>query len=90
MDPMPESSHDHASEAEGWPAQVFGPGSVQARWHVAFAARRCPICSTMLVSSPDMPTARRCPRCRLDWFAQHAWPDGRAKTGSVIAYFRVE
>lgn len=70
-----------ASEAEHWSAQVFGAGSDQHRWHVAFAAHRCPKCGGPLVSLPDSPVFRRCRKCKLSWFAQHSEPDGSRQMG---------
>lgn len=76
-----------ASEAERWAADIWGAGSPQYRAHVAFAAHRCPDCGGPLVRVPKSPVFRRCGKCKLDWFAQHAKPDGSAKPGSLIAAF---
>ena len=83
---MAESS-DPVVEVEEWAAQVYGVGSPQYRWHLAFAAHRCPSCDRSLAHSADRPKFRRCGKCRLAWFAQFSEQDGSARRGSLIACF---
>jgi hypothetical protein len=78
---------DPDAEVAAMAARYWGLGSYQYRCHLAFAAHRCPECDGPLAPSPHSPTARRCERCRLSWFAQFSERDGSAKPGSLIAYF---
>ena len=83
------SEADPLANVERQAAKDWGVGSPQYRWHVAFAAWRCPSCDGPLTPSPHSPTSRYCEKCRLSWFAQFSEGDGSAKPGSMIACFRL-
>ena len=79
---------DPLAAMEKQPPRI-GVGSPQYRWHLAFAASRCPSCNGRLTPAGHSFTARCYESCGLDWFAQHSERDGSAKPGSMIACFRV-
>jgi hypothetical protein len=80
---------DPVAEAEKWAAEVWGVGSPQYRWHLAYAAWRCPTCDGRLVPDRHGGRHRWCEKCDLEWFPQFSEADGSAKRGSLIACFRI-
>ena len=80
---------DPLADVEMQAAKDWGVGSPQYRWHLAYAAWRCPWCNGPLVPDPHGGTHRWCEKCDLEWFPQFSEADGSAKAGSAIACFRV-
>ena len=76
------------AEVEKQAAKDWGVGSPQYRWHLAYAAWRCPWCNGLLVPDPHSGEFRRCENCRLDWYPQFRERDGSPRPGSMIVCLR--
>ncbi len=87
--------HDHGSgtdlaEVERLAAKHWGVGSPQYRFHLAYAAWKCPWCENPLVPDPHGHREfRLCDNCDVEWFPQFSERDGTPKPSSMISWFRV-
>ena len=79
---------DPLAEVENQAAKDWGVGSPQYRWHLAYAAWRCPWCQGPLIPDPNSGGYRRCESCRFDWYPQFRERDGRPRPGSMIVCLR--
>jgi len=85
-----QGSGTDLAEVERQSAKHWGVGSPQYRWHLAYAAWRCPWCDDVLVPDPHgHRDFRHCLNCKVKWFPQFSNPDGSPKLTSMIACFRV-
>ena len=89
VDGPPQRTTD-LTEVERLAAKHWGVGSPQYRWHLAYAAWRCPWCDDVLVPDPrGHREFRHCQSCKVEWFPQFSNPDGSPKPTSMISCFRV-
>lgn len=79
---------DPLAYVEKQAARDWGVGSPQSRWHLAYAAWRCPWYQGALVPDPRSGGYRRCEVCRFDWYPRFRERDGSPRPDSMIVCLR--